>query len=218
MTVDDKIDQRPGEGVPATGDTEDVRDVATTEGVETGPAETAFSEKVGFVRRGIPRWLRKLKLVPVAISLLLVISAVLAAWLYFWQFRPDQQVDAGAARAAVATASEGTAALLSYSPDTVEQDVARAKSRLTGDFLSYYDAYTRQVVAPTAKQKSVKTTATVTAAALAEMHPGSAVVLLFVNQSTTSKDKPDPSTSLSSVRVTMTKVGDKWLISKFDPV
>ncbi|MGH3558044.1 MAG: twin-arginine translocation pathway signal, partial [Mycobacterium sp.] len=65
---------------------------------------------------------------------------------------------------------------------------------------------------------SVKTTAAVVTGSVSELHPDSAVVLLFVNQSTTSKDTPDPSISASSVQVTLTKADGKWLISKFDPV
>jgi Mce-associated membrane protein len=55
-------------------------------------------------------------------------------------------------------------------------------------------------------------------AAVAELHPDSAVVLVFVDQSTTSKDSPDPSMAASSVLVTLSKVHGKWLITKFDPV
>jgi Mce-associated membrane protein len=43
------------------------------------------------------------------------------------------------------------------------------------------------------------------------------VALVFVNQ-TVVVDKDPPSASASSVRVTMDKVGQRWLISGFDPV
>lgn len=46
-------------------------------------------------------------------------------------------------------------------------------------------------------EKSLKTTAHVMAAALSKLRPDSAVVLLFVDQMTTSKDTPDPATSAS---------------------
>ncbi|HYB36569.1 MAG TPA: hypothetical protein VEF72_12945 [Mycobacterium sp.] len=169
------------------------------------------------MQRGIPRWLRNVKLVPVILVLLLAVSGGLATWLYFHQYRPDQQTDPRVAQA-VSAASDGTVALLSYAPDTLERDFATAKSHLAGDFLSYYDQFTQQIVAPAAKQKSLKTTAHVMRAAVSELHPDSAVVLVFVDQSTTSKDSPDPSMAASSVRVTLTKVDGKWLITKFDPV
>jgi len=42
-------------------------------------------------------------------------------------------------------------------------------------------------------------------------------VLVFVNQ-TVIVGQDAPTDTASSVRVTMDKVGDHWLISKFDPV
>jgi Mce-associated membrane protein len=58
----------------------------------------------------------------------------------------------------------------------------------------------------------------VTGAAVSELHPSSAVVLVFVDQSTTTKDSPQPSLAVSSALVHMTRVNGKWLISKFTPV
>ncbi|HEY4797100.1 MAG TPA: hypothetical protein VII18_23880, partial [Mycobacterium sp.] len=109
-------------------------------------------------------------------------------------------------------------ALLSYKPDTLNQDFAAAKSHLTGDFLNYYDQFTKQVVTPAAQTKAVATTAQVVGAAASELHPNSAVVLVFVNQVTTSKERPDPAMASSSVLVSLTKVHGDWLITKFDPV
>ena len=44
------------------------------------------------------------------------------------------------------------------------------------------------------------------------------MVLVFINQTTESADRPDASFVNSAVRVTMQKIGDGWLISSFDPV
>lgn len=165
-----------------------------------------------------PRTRRKVKVVPVVLILLLLVSGGVATWLYFKQYRPDKQTDAGVANAVVSSASDGTVALLSYSPDTLDKDFAAAKSHLSGDFLSYYNQFTEQIVAPAAKQKSLKTNARVLGAAVQELHPDSAVVLVLVDQSTTSKDNPDPAMSSSSVLVSLTRVNGNWLITKFDPV
>jgi Mce-associated membrane protein len=89
---------------------------------------------------------------------------------------------------------------------------------LTGDFLKYYEQFTQQIVGPAAKQKGVKTTAVVLRAALSgELHPDSASVLLFVNQTTQSKDRPEPTMTSSSVVAMMTKADGKWFISSFNP-
>jgi len=146
------------------------------------------------------------------------VSGALAAWLYVKQYRPDEQTDAAAAQSAVDAARDGIVALLSYKPDTLDQDITAAKSHLTGDFLNYYDQFTRDVVTPAAKEKKLTTTAQVSGAAVSELHPNSAVVLLFVNQATVSKDRPDPAMASSSVLVSLTKVHGKWLIAKFEPI
>jgi Mce-associated membrane protein len=53
-------------------------------------------------------------------------------------------------------------------------------------------------------------------AAVAELHPNSAVVLIFISQKTASKEKPEPVKTSSAVRVVVTKANGSWLIAKFD--
>ena len=164
------------------------------------------------------RNLRSVPLIPVVLVLALLAAGGLAAWLYFSQYRPDQATDEAAAQSAIDAARDGTVAMLSYKPDTLDRDFAAARSHLTGDFLNYYDTFTKQVVRPAARDKAVTTTAQVVGAAATELHPKSAVVLVFVNQVTTSKERPDPSAAASSVLVSLAKVQGTWLINKFDPV
>jgi Mce-associated membrane protein len=156
--------------------------------------------------------------VALLIAVLLVASAGAAGGVYWWMYRPDRLTDTAAQQQAVNAARDGTVALLSYAPDTLDKDLANAKGHLTGEFLKYYSQFTDQIVAPAAKQKGVKTEATVARAAVSEMHPDNAVVLVFVNQVTTSKDRPDPALATSSVVVKLTKNDGRWLISEFNPV
>jgi len=158
------------------------------------------------------------KILFILLALLVVASLSLLGGLFYFSYLPDRETDAAAEKAAISAASDGTVAVLSYTPDTLDHDFSSAKSHLTGDFLSYYDQFTQQIVAPAAKQKSVKTTAVVLRAALSEFHPNSAVVVLFVNQTTQSKDRPEPTMTSSSVLATMTKANGKWLISSFNPI
>lgn len=154
----------------------------------------------------------------VLVAAALVVSAGVAGWLYFYQYRVDQQTNAAAANVALEAAKSGTVALLSYSPDTLENDFTAAKSNLTGDFLSYYTQFTEQIVTPAAKEKKVKTVAAVIRGAVSEIQPDSATVLLFINQTTTSKENPDGAFAASSVKVGLKKIDDRWLINTFDPV
>lgn len=152
-------------------------------------------------------WLHKLtpgKVVVAVVGLLVAAALGLLAALFVFSYRPDREVDAQAAGAAVSAASDGAIAILSYSPDTLDRDFSSARSHLTGEFLSYYDQFTQQIVAPAAKRKSVRTSAVVLRAAISELHPDSAVVLLFVNQTTQSADRPEPALTSSSVLVKLT--------------
>jgi Mce-associated membrane protein len=155
------------------------------------------------------------------LSILLTVSVVaavaLTACLYVLQYRPDRQIDDAAARRAIQDASEGAVAALSYSPETMDHDFAKARSHLTGDFLAYYDKFTKEFVIPMVQQKQLRQTAAVLRAAVSELEPNSAVVLVFLNETTTGKDKPQPLITPSSVRITLTKVDRSWLISKLDP-
>ena len=68
--------------------------------------------------------------------LALVIATMgLATGLFFFQYRPDREVDDQAANQAVRAASDGAVALLSYSSDSLDRDLAEAKTHLTGNFL-----------------------------------------------------------------------------------
>jgi Mce-associated membrane protein len=149
---------------------------------------------------------------------LLISSAALVTVLYLTQYRIDRQTDTKAVDEVVAAASTGTVALLSYTPDTLEADLASARSNMTGEFLTYYGKFTSDVVAPAVQQKGITATARVARAGMMEIHPDSAKVLIFLNQETVSKERPEPSLTASSVVVGLTKVGGSWLISAFDPV
>lgn len=117
----------------------------------------------------------------------------------------------------VQAARDGTIALLSYRPDTVEQDLGAARDRMTGTFLDSYTKLTQDMVIPGAKQKQISAVATVPAAASVSANGAHAIVLVFVNQ-TVIVGKDAPTNTASSVRVTLDKVGGRWLISGFDPV
>jgi Mce-associated membrane protein len=169
------------------------------------------------VIKSLTGWCRA-KWRPILLAALVIAAMGLAAMLFFFQYRPDRQIDDAAAHQAVRAASDGAAASLTYSADTLDRDIAKAKSYLTGEFLSYYNEFTQQFVAPMAQEKHITQKAVMVRAAVSDLHPDSAVVLVYLNQTTTSKDKPQPLITPSSVRVTLTKVGGSWLISKLDPM
>jgi len=122
-----------------------------------------------------------------------------------------------AAEASVRAASDSTIAILSYKPETVDRDLKVAADRLSEPFRQQYTQLVNDVVAPGAKQQHITAVATVPAAASVLATGKHAVVLVFVDQTTTiGNDAPTQSTS--SVRVSLEKVDGRWLISQFDPV
>lgn len=92
-----------------------------------------------------------------------------------------------------------------------------ARDRLTGAFEESYTQLTNDVVIPGAKQRRISAVATVPAAASVSATENHAVALVFVNQ-TIVIGADAPTVTASSVRVTLDKIGDRWLISGFDPV
>ena len=181
---------------------------------ETGPDDDRADhhEKPASAWRRI-RWSRL-----IAYGLLPGLALLLASAAGFLKWQDPSAGDAQAARTeSVQAATDGTIALLSYRADTVEKDLEAARSRLTGTFLNAYTSLTHEVVIPGAKQKQISAVATVPAASSISASTNHAVVLLFVNQSLII-GQDAPTNTASSVRVTLDKVGDHWLISGFDPV
>jgi Mce-associated membrane protein len=97
------------------------------------------------------------------------------------------------------------------------RDLTAARDRLTGTFRDSYTKFTTKVVIPSAKQQQISTVASVPAAGSVSANPSHAVALVFVNQTVIIGQDP-PTDTASSVRVTLEKVGGRWLISGFDPI
>ncbi len=187
--------------------------------VDSAASKEAAQEPAPRRRTGvIGRWMRRClaRWRPILLTVLLVGATGFCSGYFYFVYRPDLQTDNAAAHQVIKAASDGAVALLSYSPATLDRDFANARSRLTEDYLAYYQRFADQIVGPSAQRGQVTTSATVVKAAVSELHPSSAVVLVFVKQKTTSKEKPEPVVTSSSIRVALTKVSGSWLIEKFD--
>jgi Mce-associated membrane protein len=152
-----------------------------------------------------------------AVALLLA----MAAGYLKWEDNSARDTDITSAQSpaseAMRTAKDSTIAMLSYKPDTVDKQLNDARNLLTGEFRDSYTSLINDVVIPGAKQKQISAVASVPALASVSADPNHAVVLVFVNQ-TVVVGQSAPTDTASSVRVTMEKVGGRWLIAKFDPV
>lgn len=118
---------------------------------------------------------------------------------------------------AVRAARDGAVAMLTYGPDTADRDLGAARDRLSGKFKNSYTLFTHQEVIPGARQQHITSVVNVPAAASVRVTLDHAVVVVFVNQTFLRGSDP-PTSTASTVRVTLDKVGRRWLISEFTPL
>lgn len=153
-----------------------------------------------------------------AFGVLPALALMLAAGAGYLKWQGDSVRNSGPARAeSLQVATESAVAMLSYQPDTAEKELTAARDRLTGAFRDEYTKLITDVVIPGAKEKQISSIASVPGAASISASPERAEVLLFIDQSIVIGTDAPTSTS-STVRVTLEKKGDRWLISEFDPV
>jgi Mce-associated membrane protein len=209
-TVEDEI------VVDADTETEQAEEKVSDESTEKAdePTETAdeSSDAAEPKKRRI-NWSRV-----VAFGLLPGLALVLAMAAGFLKWQDNSVRDSEVARIeSVQAAKDSAVKMLSYNPDTVEQQLNDARSLMTGDFRDQYTSLINDVVIPGAKEKRISAVASVPAAASVSAESNHAVVLVFVNQ-TVVVGQDAPTDTASSVRVTLDKIDDRWLIAKFDPV
>lgn len=153
--------------------------------------------------------------VAIAVPLVAAILAGVAGYLK-WQdgvARTTQETG----NQAVAAAKDIVPAMLSYKPDTVDQDLAAPRTRMTGAFKDSYAKLITDIVAPGAKRGKISAVATVPGAALVSANDHNAEVLVFVDQTTTVDTGP-PTNTASSVKVSLQKIGQQWFLSGFVPI
>ncbi|OBH12793.1 hypothetical protein A5695_15395 [Mycobacterium sp. E1747] len=195
------------------GDGEPTHTSATAE----GPADVSETPESDSPSTDLPRdstvWPRLIAgvLLPVLIVLLGGGSGYLA-----WETL-SERLTQQARIESVHAATDGISALLAYDPDTAEKSLSAACELLTGKFKTSYAVFTHQHVIPDARERHITSVVTVPAAASVQATIEHAVVMVFVNQ-TFLRDPDPPKSTASDVRVTLEKVGRRWLISDFTPV
>ncbi|MFZ2178217.1 MAG: hypothetical protein WAW17_30170 [Rhodococcus sp. (in: high G+C Gram-positive bacteria)] len=152
----------------------------------------------------------------VAASALLPLIALICVQVFV--VRAEDQRVADARNSVAEIAADGAEAVLSYKPDTFDEDVANAESRLTGDFLTTYTKLADEVVGPAAAEKNVAMDAVSAGAAVESVSTDQASVLVYINQAASAADQETPSQTQSVVRVGLAWLDGKWLIDSFDPL
>jgi Mce-associated membrane protein len=200
------------EDTPMSGDNDPVADESSADEFAEADDLADETDEAPAEQGSRFSWRRLLVVVLPAFALILTLGVGYLKWL-----DGTARESQAAAEQSIRAASESTVAILSYKPETVDQDLKAASGRLAEPFRQQYTQLVNDVVAPGAKQQHIGAVATVPAAASVSATGKHAVVLVFVDQTTTiGNDAPTQSTS--SVRVSLEKVDGRWLISQFDPV
>jgi Mce-associated membrane protein len=147
--------------------------------------------------------------------LALALVALVALGLVAYRVRADDRVET-AREQALAAAQDHAVTILSYDYRHLGADFAAARKTLTGKFARDYQATTSTVVRPGAEQVHAIVKAEVAAGSVVNATANRVVVLLFVNQTTTSTRLDGPKVDLNRVRLTLVKVNGQWLVSNVD--
>ena len=205
--TDENTDAAVESGTDLDTDPETDRDIPDTDVDDTAVIEDSSAPRTNN---------KRLRTLAFRVLPALVVLLGAGAGLLLWQDSSHRTID-NARTESVAAARDATVAILSYKADSVEQDLGSARDRLTGSFLDSFTDLINKVVIPGARGKKISVAAKVTAAASVSATTKHAVALVFVDQ-TVVVGGDAPSGSASSVRVTLDKVDDRWLVSGFDPV
>lgn len=138
----------------------------------------------------------------------------------FWVQTPATQgttsLVSASSQSAVAAAKSSVHAILSYDYRTISADIAAAKADTTGVFAHQYVSTASQLLAQAKAVKAI-VQATVGSSGVVSAANNAVVVLLFVDQASvrqvTGQKTPTTRIDQSRVRVTMSRVNGKWLVS-----
>ncbi|MDQ0605038.1 Mce-associated membrane protein [Streptomyces canus] len=183
------------------------------------PDQVPESEEVPERSASVRPWRRLLSM---ALCVVLVAGLVAIAVLG-WQYREGRRAEQARGEA-LAAARKAAPVVLSYDYRHLDRDFARARTHLTGTFREEYRRTTKTVVGPTATKYHGVVKATVAtpagggrpAASVVSTGPDKAVVLLFVNQVTTSTQVTGSRVDLNRVRMTLTRTAEGWKVSAVD--
>jgi Mce-associated membrane protein len=155
----------------------------------------------------------KLKLVlAVLVAVLVIVNGVL-----FWSMHHDSSV-AAARQAAQDTARKQVVAMLSYSANSFDRDMARAGEGLTGAFKQEFLDLAKGQVGPAAKEQRTSTHTSVSASSVIDAGTSQVQLLMFLNQTTQSPTLQGPKLANSRVKVTLEDVDGRWLVSALTPL
>jgi Mce-associated membrane protein len=128
----------------------------------------------------------------------------------------DPDAQARAERAAASQARVSIQQMLSYNYKTIDAQAAQIETLLTGSFKGEFTSAMDKDIKPLAVKNQTVVQARVSDVGVMSASPTTVKVLAFVNQAKVGVDQKDPVVDQNRVIATLTKVGDRWLISKVE--
>ena len=120
---------------------------------------------------------------------------------------------AGQTRAATSAARTAIEQMLSYNHASIDAQAARVETLLTGAFKKEFTDAMDSDIKPLAVKNRTVVQAKVSDIGVMEQAEGRVKVLAFVNQATVGADQKQPAIDQNRVIATLSKVGDRWLVS-----
>ncbi|MFI5780154.1 h domain protein [Nocardia sp. NPDC051570] len=152
-----------------------------------------------------------------ATAAVLFVAAAVAGSLTGYRYWSDRQTEQARTDSAAA-ARHTMEAMFSYDFRSVDTELPKVVDNLDGGFRDIYAKIIHDEIIPGAKQKQLTVQATAQAAGVISAQRDHAVILVFLNQVTTSKDAPKGTVTSSRVRVNMDKAGGRWLAAQVTPI
>ena len=128
----------------------------------------------------------------------------------------DSGAQAGTDRAAASQARTSIEQMLSYNYKTIDAQAAQIEGLLTGSFKGEFTTAMDKDIKPLAVKNQTVVQAKVSDIGVMSSSATTVKVLAFVNQARIGTDQKDPVVDQNRVMATMSKVGDRWLISKVE--
>ena len=128
----------------------------------------------------------------------------------------DPQDQPKADRVAASTARASIEQMLSYNYKTIDAQAAQIETLLTGPFKAEFTAAMSKDIVPLAVKNQTVVQARVSDVGIMSSTPTTVRVLAFVNQARIGASSTTPTVDQNRVIATMSKVGDRWLISKVE--
>ena len=141
-----------------------------------------------------------------AVSLLLLASVLFVT-------REDPAQRARDASAASATARSTLEQILSYNHATMTEQIPAGQALLTGKFKDEFASTMTKTIVPMAQKDKTVVKARAYEVGVMSQTDDAVTVQAFVNQARTSDAQKEPSIDQNRVIATMTRVGDRWLVS-----